>query len=67
MTELTAAQIEALASRPGVNRIAVENFLGSLGTQPTTEALINLNSDALSYHWNGRTVAAIRNGVQQRQ
>jgi hypothetical protein len=64
--ELTGAEIEAFASRPNVRRIAVENFLGSLGNEFSMgNAMMNLNQDATSYKWNGATMSAIRAGIKK--
>lgn len=55
--------IEAYASRPGVNRVAVENFLGSLEGMTYQEAVANCEMDARIYGWNHETVGAIREGL----
>jgi hypothetical protein len=64
---LTLGKIEELASWPGVRRIAVENFLGTLdaATTPTkAAALANLNRDARLYGWSENTIAAIKEGIR---
>ncbi len=69
-TRLTPEQLEQLASRTGVKRIAVENFLMSVPL--TTEhpygargcAEVNLSGDAIAYRWNAATVKAIRDGLR---
>ena len=61
---LTAEQITKLASGAGVRRIAVENFLGTLGSLTAYEAMQNLYLDAGLYKWNAATVAAIRKGIK---
>ena len=62
--ELTAQEIEQLASRPGVRRIAVENFLGTMGTDLTRgEQLANLTLDTALYKWNAATQKAISVGI----
>lgn len=62
---LNAEQIEKLASRKGVKKIAVENFLGSLyGNQTASDAYANLSMDARSYKWNAATVKAISDGIR---
>ena len=65
MKYLTVSEIEKLASRSGVKRIAVENFLMTLH-ESSGEAgnLYNLKSDARVYGWNARTVAAIKAGIK---
>lgn len=68
---LTKEQLEKLASRKNVRRVAVENFLSSLpldehgpyGARGNAEA--NLSSDAQAYGWNSATVRAIRDGINQ--
>lgn len=64
MAIISATQIEKLASRSGVRRIAVENFLGSLGSLTAYEATQNLYADSASYGWNAATVKAIRDGIE---
>jgi hypothetical protein len=64
--KLTSAQIEKLASRKGVRRIAVENFLMSCPLETgldMTYAYGNLEMDAASYKWNAATVKAISQGI----
>lgn len=63
MAKLTHEQIEQLATREGVKRIAVENFLTSLDGLTLYEAMGNLKLDARSYKWDARTVKAIRDGI----
>lgn len=64
MRRLTDQEIETLASRKNVKRIAVENFLMSF---PTDLAIMyqiaNLENDARSYGWNADTKRAIRDGL----
>ena len=63
---LSSAQIEALAARKSVRRVAVENFLGTLGSEgPAGEigARRNLYQDARDYKWNSATQAAILRGI----
>jgi hypothetical protein len=64
MRELTAAQIEKLASRAGVRRVAVENFLGTLDPASGSSGNFrNLWSDQEVYRWNASTVRAIEKGI----
>lgn len=63
--KLSAARIEELASRPGVNRTAVENFLGTLDGLTREEALANLELDVRSYRWDTATGRAIQQGVME--
>ena len=51
-------EINKLASRKNVRKIAVENFLMPLGNSPMI-ARYNLQCDARSYKWNSPTVQAI--------
>jgi hypothetical protein len=63
---LSAETIVTLAARKGVKRTAVENFLGTLGSEgPSGKsgALRNLYSDAASYKWNAATISAISRGI----
>jgi hypothetical protein len=60
---ITAAQIQKLASRTGVRRIAVENFLGTLGNEGAWAAKQNLCLDASFYNWNAATQTAISRGI----
>lgn len=61
---LTETQIQSLARRQGVRRIAVENFLSTLSGLTQMEARANLALDARSYKWNGPTQQAIRRGIE---
>lgn len=63
MRKLTSKEIEGFASREGVKRIAVENFLMSMGSD-SMGATMNLHRDALVYRWNTKTVKAIQDGIQ---
>ena len=63
--KLTDRQIEVYASRPGVRRIAVENFLGSLGGVTASDARENLHLDEGLYRWNAATVRAIADGIDE--
>jgi len=62
MRKLTTKEIEKLASREGVKRMAVENFLMSMGDNPM-EAYGNLSLDTGLYGWNSKTANAIRTGI----
>ena len=65
MRYLTPTEIEELASRKGVRRIAVENFLGSMGTDLSEhENLRNLQQDNACYRWNMATQSAIAAGIK---
>ena len=65
-TRLSASVIDSLASRPGVRRIAVENFLGSAPANLTrAESAANMRYDARLYRWNEATQEAILTGLQQ--
>lgn len=61
---LTLQQIEKLASRKGVKRIAVENFLMSLESLDALEAYGNLDQDTRCYKWNTATRNAIGDGIK---
>jgi hypothetical protein len=61
---LTNERIQTLSSKKGVKKIAVENFLMSVDANPDIRtALLNLQSDSVSYGWNAATVNAIRQGI----
>lgn len=62
---LSPDRIEELASQPGVKRIAVENFLGSLDGMTKQEAYANRDLDARSYRWNEATRGAITTGIAE--
>ena len=63
--KITIEQIEKLAARSGVRRIAVENFLISLGDMSYSDAVANLNDDTASYKWNAPTRNAILDGIRK--
>jgi hypothetical protein len=63
MRTLTNPEIEKLASQTGVRRIAVENFLSSMGND-SSQARANLRLDGRSYGWNVETRKAIETGIQ---
>ena len=62
MRKLIGKEIEELANRPGVKKIAVENFLMSMG-EDITIAMGNLGIDAEQYKWNQETINAIVEGI----
>mgnify|MGYP001613409946 CR=1 FL=1 len=56
--------IEKFASRPGVRRIAVENFLDSMPLElGMTANQLNCARDSVAYGWDGPTVTAILDGI----
>lgn len=62
MRELSPEEIASLSSRPGVKKMAVENFLASMGND-SHGAWENLRADMSSYRWNEDTVQAISDGI----
>ena len=62
---LTPERIEKLANRKNVKKIAVENFLSSLGGSNLFDALSNLKMDSKMYKWNAATVNAIQTGIME--
>ena len=63
--KLKTVEIEKLASREGVRRIAVENFLITVANNPDEySAMANLSLDAGLYNWNAATKKAIRDGIK---
>jgi len=63
MRQLTAKEIEQLANQPEVKRIAVENFLMSMGDN-AEDARANLRFDNRLYRWNHQTFNAILDGIR---
>jgi len=55
--------IEKLSTRKGVKTIAVQNFLGTLGSMTSSECYANCEQDTRDYCWNAATVKAIRDGI----
>jgi hypothetical protein len=64
LRELTREEIAKLANRKGVKKIAVENFLSSMGNVDSWVALQNLEYDTHLYKWNKATVRAIHRGIE---
>lgn len=63
---LTSEEIEKYASRKGVKKIAVENFLGTLGGAGSMGGeLANLYADTQAYKWNSATVKVIESGIKK--
>lgn len=62
MRKLSLVEIKKFASRKGVRRIAVENFLMSMGSN-YMNANLNLEIDVRLYKWNKRTIKAINDGI----
>lgn len=63
MRSLTLQEIEQFASRPNARRIAVENFLMSMGSDKEV-AIANLTLDTKAYGWNTATTGAILAGIK---
>lgn len=64
MRQLTKGELDRFASRAGVKKVAVYNFLGTLGNADSMSGeLGNLNQDARDYCWNAATVKAIEAGI----
>ena len=62
MRQLTIPEINKLTSRKNVRKIAVENFLMTMGNNPSA-ASINMGYDADLYKWNNATIQAIIDGI----
>ena len=62
MRRLTQKEINKIASRHLVKKIAAENFLSSMGTN-YDHAMGNLAMDARLYRWNKQTIRAIEAGI----
>lgn len=59
-------EIRRLASKPGVKKIAVENFLISVSANENEwTAIQNLYLDAGLYRWNSATQKAIKEGIKK--
>ena len=57
-------KIEKLSSKKGVKKIAVQNFLGTVGSNPDyMSASMNAEMDAGMYGWNYATQGAIHEGI----
>ena len=60
---LEPVEIASLAARTNVRKVAVVNFLSSMG--PVAEdATANLQLDTRLYRWNAATQRAIRDGIR---
>ena len=63
---LSSEQIEKYANRKGVRKIAVENFLSTLGNAGSMGGeLANLYKDTQLYKWKSATVRAIESGIRK--
>ena len=62
MRKLDIEEIERLAGKENVRQIAVENFLGSMGSDNRI-AILNMRRDAKMYGWNSQTIKAIEQGI----
>lgn len=60
---LSFKRIEELSLGNNVKKIAVLNFLSTLGNMTQQEAMGNLEYDAFLYRWNDETKAAIWTGI----
>lgn len=61
---LNAQEIEKLANKPKVKKIAVENFLMSMGNDCSAN-YENAQMDRDLYHWNAPTFNAIMKGISK--
>ena len=62
MRELNKNEISELANRNGVKKIAVENFLMTMGADEIC-AWFNIDMDKTLYNWNRDTIKAIEAGI----
>jgi hypothetical protein len=63
---LSSEQIAKYASRKDVRKIAVENFLSTLGNAGSMGGeLANLYADTQVYKWKSATVRAIEAGIRR--
>lgn len=63
MRKLSAEEIGKIAAHQGVRKVAVENFLGTMGDDSDV-AYGNLELDAKLYKWNAPTENAILIGIE---
>lgn len=64
MRRLTVPEIERFATRKGVRRLAVENFLMTCHySKNSHDAYENARADARSYKWDSNTLAAVIDGI----
>ena len=64
LRRLNIVEIEKLAGKAGVCRVAVENFLVSItNNENNYQARQNLALDTRLYNWNVKTVKAIVDGI----
>ena len=64
MRNLKISEIKKMAERKGVRKIAVENFLGTMGEDEEC-AVVNLAMDRGLYGWDSKTVGAIMDGISK--
>ena len=65
LRRLDVKEIDMLASRDGVRKIAVENFLMTISNNETVWiAEQNLGLDAGLYNWDLKTIKAISEGIR---
>lgn len=63
---LSSEDIQKYAARKGVKKIAVENFLSTLGNAGSKGGeLANLYMDAQMYKWKSATIRAIESGINK--
>lgn len=62
MSILPLKEIERLANKKSVKKVAVENFLMSLSGNTLADS-INMGYDADMYNWNSATINAIKQGI----
>lgn len=63
LRSLTEKEITALASKPDINKVAVENFLFLMEYMSCYEASKLLEQEAKNCNWNAATRTAIRQGI----
>ena len=66
LTSYTYNEVQKYLTAPKVRKVAVENFLTSIGGLTRQEALLNLEMDARLYNWNTPTKTAIIRGINDR-
>lgn len=62
---LPLSRVVELSQRDGVDEEAAANFLATMDGLTQSEALANLERDALLYGWNTATGRAIQQGIME--
>ena len=63
LRELSTEEIRSLSCRCGVEQIAVEKFLMSIGGVPLESAYKKLKRERKLHRWNLRTIGVMSDGI----